>query len=497
MKRPNLVFLFSDQHRKGAMGFWSSPEFRDYILGEGDPVSTPCLDKLAREGIVVSGAYSSYPVCSPFRAMLFSGRYPAGNGVWHNCAPGRTDELRADIPTFTSALSEGGYSVGYVGKWHLERPLPDFSPDGEYIADDPAYDGERVYPDGSPSTNTSCWDTLIPRARQRGIDYLYAYNTWDIFRAREGMPPLKMPHYWDKDQRRHTAPEGVWSPDFETDLAIAFLKNEHGERDAERPYALFVGYNPPHLPYNSREDTDYTAFDSLYSEDAAPDPRELIKRENVTLSDDKFHTHSRVYFSHVTGIDRCVGRVLDSIPEAERDNTIVIFTSDHGEMLGSHGLMSKNVPYEEATAIPFIIRYPARLTPRCEPLLLCGTDIMPTVLELCGVEIPEGVEGISYSRLLISNEGERPSTAPFIQPNRKGVRSDRYLLTVTYDTDDSFKDAFIYDLSADPYQLCPLTPDDIPSDELLHLRRELGAQLAKSSDPWFSKRLYPDFIIYP
>ncbi len=497
MKKPNLIFLFSDQHRKSALGFWSDPKFRDYILGEGDPVSTPNLDSLAHEGIVVSGAYSSYPVCSPYRAMLFSGRYPEHNGVWQNCAPGRADELLPDIPTFTDSLSDGGYSVGYVGKWHLERPDADFSPDGEYIGDDPNYNGERVFPDGSPDSNTACWDTLIPRARQRKIDYLYAYNTWDIFRANETMPKLHRPHYWDKNQKRHTAPEGVWSPDFETDLAINFIKNENGERDTEKPYALFVGYNPPHSPYSSREDTDHEAFDTLYSEHAVSDASELIKRENVTLGDEKFKKQSRVYFSHVTGIDRCVGRILDALPEEERDNTIVIFTADHGEMLGSHGLMAKNVPYEEATAIPFIIRYPAALTPRCEPLLLCGADIMPTVLTLCGLPTPEGVEGRNYAELLCSGSGERPQTALFVQPKRKGVRSERYLMTLTYDTPESFKDARIYDIEADPYQICPLSPHQISEDDLKLLRCELGRQLALSSDPWYKKRLYSDFIIYP
>ncbi len=497
MKHPNLIFMFSDQHRKSAMGFWSEPKYKNYILGEGDPVYTPHLDRLARNGIVVSGAYSSYPVCSPYRAMLFSGRYSAHNGVWQNCAPGRKDELCADIPTFTDVLSDGGYSVGYVGKWHLERPEADFAPNGRYIGDDTDYKGERVFPDGSPDSNTACWDTLIPKARQRKIDYLYAYNTWDIFRADEKMPLLRRPRYWDKEQNRHIAPEGIWSPDFETELAIRFMKNENSERDPNKPYALFLGYNPPHSPYSSREDTDYEAYDNLYSPDVIENPKTLLRRENVTLDNDKFYMQARVYFSHVTGIDRCVGRVLDAIAEDERDNTIVVFTADHGEMLGSHGLMAKNVPYEEATAIPFIISYPDALAPRIEPLKLCGADVMPTLLTLCGLSNPDSVEGNDYAELLRSGVGERPETAPFLQPNRKGVRSDKYLLTMTFDTPDSFKDAIIYDLEADPYQLSSLTPDQIPEAELFKLRKELGNHLAHTSDPWYKKRLYEDFIVYP
>jgi len=396
MKHPNILFLFTDQHRKSALGFWSRPEYRDGLLGESDPVHTPNLDRLAEESIVVSNAYSSYPVCSPFRAMLFSGRYPENNGVWQNCAPGRRDELRSDISTFTDILSDSGYSVGYVGKWHLERPEADFDRDGNYIGDDPSYEGERYFPDGSHDDNTVCWDTLIPRGRQRKMDYLYAYNTWDIFRAEADMPLQKRPHYWDKNQNRVTAPEGVWSPDFETDLAIDFLKNEKGERNAEAPFALFVSYNPPHSPYTSRADTDIEAYDQHYSREQIPQATDLLKRKNVTLENEKFLEQARVYFSHVTGIDRCIGRILDALTPEQAENTVVIFTADHGEMLGSHGLMAKNVPYEEATAIPFLIRYPGKLAHRCEPLFLSGADILPTVLSLAEIEIPDEIEGKDY-----------------------------------------------------------------------------------------------------
>ena len=180
------------------MGFWQKEEYRDALLGAADPVSTPNLDRLADSGLVLSEAYSGYPVCSPFRAMLFSGRYPEGNGVWQNCAPGRKDELRGDIDTLTDVLSDSGYSVGYVGKWHLEEPKPEFDREGNYIGGDPDYTGERFFPDGSPDSNTACWDTLIRSERQRKIDYLYAYNTHDIFRRDPQKSRLLSPHYWIK-----------------------------------------------------------------------------------------------------------------------------------------------------------------------------------------------------------------------------------------------------------------------------------------------------------
>ncbi len=498
MKKPNIIFLFSDQHRRSAMGFWQKNEYKDKIRGVSDPVVTPSLDSLANEGIVLSEAYSSYPVCSPFRAMLFSGKYPENNGVWYNCSPGRLDALREDIDTFTDVLSDSGYSVGYVGKWHLEEPRPDFDANGNYIGDDDSYDGERFFPDGSPDSNKACWDTLIRSGRQRKIDYLYAYNTWDIFRTKEGPNKLKAPHYWDKNHNRITVPPNIWSPEFETDLAIDFIKNEKGERDSDKPYALFVSYNPPHLPYSSREDTNYTAYDSIYSADNQPNAEDLIKRENVTIKDKGFYEKVRVYFSHVTGIDSCVGRILEILDKSgEKDDTVVVFTADHGEMMGSHGLMSKNVPYEEATAIPFIIRYPKVLEHRTDDLFMTGADIMPTLLGLAKLEIPRGVEGSDYSELLKSNEGERPKSALFTQPARKGVRTHKYMFAISYGDKENYSDPVLYDIEKDPYQVNNLSFDSIPSEDLNELRSELGLRLTISKDPWYKMKLYSDFIIYP
>ena len=494
--KPNILFICTDQQRRASMSFWQCEEYRDSLLGAPDPVHTPSIDKLADEGIVVSEAYSSYPVCSPFRAMLFSGRYPEDNGVWQNCCPNRPDEMRSDIPTFTDVLADNGYSVGYVGKWHLENPKADFDRDGNYIASNPDYSGDRFYADGSPDGAPTCWDTLIPKDRQRKIDYLYAYNTYDVFRYKEGDNPLEIPRLFDKNYNRISPPPGTWSPDFETDIAINFLTNNNSERDDQKPFALFVNYNPPHSPYDSREDTDYAAYDKYYA-NAAPEDR-LPRRENVALCSPEFEERARVYFSHVSGIDRCVGRLMDALDTiGQREDTIVVYTSDHGEMLGSHGLMSKNVPYEEATAIPFVMRYPQKISHRIEPLFLSAVDMMPTILDLSEISIPNGVAGKSYAELLVSGEGESPMTALFTQMKRKGVRTRKYLFSVSYKNEEEYGETMLFDIEEDPYQMKNLNLTNIPKNELVYLLTELGKWLKKSNDPWYKRRLYKDFIIYP
>ena len=497
-RTPNLVFVFSDQHRRSALSLWQREEYRSHLLGEGDPVYTPNLDKLADEGVLLSDAYSSYPVCSPFRAMLFSGLYPENNGVWQNCAPGRSDELRKDIPTFTDILSDAGYSVGYVGKWHLEEPRADFDETGNYIGDVEGFSGERFFSDGTKDPKKAEWDTLIPKDRQRKIDYLYAYNTFDVFRKTADMNFHTSPHYWDKELNKVLPPEEVWTPDFETELALNFLRNEHSERDESKPFALFVSFNPPHTPCGSRGDTDHGSYDEMFSKAAVDDYRELLNRKNVDMAGDDFEARVRVYFSHVGGIDKCVGRLMDSLSSLglEKD-TVFIFTSDHGEMLGSHGLVAKNVPYEEATAIPFIIRYPQKLHHRTEELMFDGCDIMPTVLNLMGIKQPESLDGRDFSSILHSGVGDRPESVLFTQVKRKGVRTKKYLMTISYGDEERYCDPLLFSLADDPYQLKPIPFESIGEEELQFLRRELGMHLARSSDPWYKRRLYSDFIIYP
>lgn len=186
---------------------------------------------------------------------------------------------------------------------------------------------------------------------------------------------------------------------------------------------------------------------------------------------------------------------LDAI--GKRENTIVVYTSDHGEMLGSHGLMSKNVPYEEATAIPFIIRYPARLTHRIEPLFLSAVDMMPTILGLSDINVPNDAAGKDYSKLLTEDTGNRPQSVLFTQPKRKGVRTDKYLFTVSYKNEKEWGETMLFDTQSDPYQMSNLRLSDIPKSDMQMLCRELGKWLKKSNDPWFKKKLYDDLIIYP
>ncbi len=497
-KHPNILFVLTDQHRRTAMNFWNREPYRSHIFGDADPVVTPNFDAFAEESVVFSQSVSNSPVCSPYRGMLFSGLFSGQNGVWGNCAPARDSELKGDIPTFTDILADSGYDVGYVGKWHLEKPRPLYDAEGNYIGEDAEYTGERYFPDGSPKTNTSCWDSLIPKDRNRKIGYMYMYNTCDVFRAREDMPVLKRPHYWDNGYRRHTPPDGVWTPAFETDLAIRFIENKGGERDAEKPFALFVSYNPPHSPYYSREDTDYEAYDKYYK------GRDLPTRPNYGCGDENngvyprgkatpvsgdMQEQRRVYFSHVSGIDRQFGRLLSALREQGLDeDTVVVFHADHGEMLGSHKLRAKNVLFEEALGIPLLIRYGKKLPHRIEDGIVSGVDIMPTVLGLSGLgdKAPKNLHGRDYSKALFGGTAEWEKSAFYCQEREKGVRTDKYSFVIIESENGSFA-TLLFDNPSDPYQLKNLSLSDIPRADREFLLEQLAFWLKKTNDPWYTE----------
>ena len=505
-KHPHILFVMTDQHRRIAMNFWNREPYRSHIFGEADPVVTPCLDAFAEESVVFSQSISNSPVCSPYRGMLFSGLFSGQNGVWNNCSPSRDSELRGDIPTFTDVLAESGYDVGYVGKWHLEKPRPQYDAEGNYIGETPDYRGEHYYPDGSPADNTACWDSLIPRDRNRHIRYMYMYNTCDVFRARADMPAVKRPHYWDNDYRRHTPPDGVWTPAFETDLAIRYSRNRAGERDGDKPFALFVSYNPPHSPYYSREDTDYEMYDRYYA------GRDLPPRPNCGCADENngvypkgkatpvrgdMQEQRRVYFSHVSGIDRQFGRLLATLrEEGLEEDTVVVFHADHGEMMGSHNLRAKNVLFEEALGIPLLIRYGKKLPHRIEDGLVSGVDIMPTVLGLAGLAsaVPPGLHGRDYSPALRGEPQVWEASAFYCQERDKGVRTDRYSFVIVEMADGAFA-TLLFDNQKDPYQYNNLPLAALPLPDREFLLNQLAYWLRKTDDPWYRAGKYENWTV--
>ena len=225
-------------------------------------------------------------------------------------------------------------------------------------------------------------------------------------------------------------------------------------------------------------------------------PEDLLVRPNVKLEGEGAKAKGIVkdYFSAITGIDEQFGRVLDTLEEEGlSENTIVVFSADHGEMLGSQGRMHKNLWYDESMLIPFILRWPAKISPRKDDLLLGVPDTMPTLLGLMGLgdRIPDAVEGSDYSSVLLGEGGERPSSALAVRvyprsPDKgwRGIRTHRHTFVVLDEREE--KGTFLYDNVEDPYQMENLAGD---SPQLVEeLKRELDEWLRRTKDPWLEEK---------
>lgn len=487
VQQPNVIYIFPDQFRNQAMGFWSEPGFNDKVNFKGDPVHTPNLDQFAKEALVLSSAMSNCPLSSPHRGMLLTGMYPNKSGVPLNCNSTRPiSSLRTDVVGLGDVFSGSGYDCAYFGKLHADFPtLNDPENPGHYV--------EEQRP---------VWDAYTPEERRHGFNYWYSYGTFDEH---------KNPHYWDTEGKRHTVKE--WSPQHETDMVISYLRNKEHVRDGKKPFLIMVGMNPPHSPYRSLNDCmeeDYNLY-----KDRPLDS--LLIRPNANKEMEKASC-ARYYFASVTGVDRQFGRILDALKELGLDkNTIVVFASDHGETMCSQNTNDpKNSPYSESMNVPFIVRYPDKVRPRVDNLLLSSPDIMPTLLGLCGLRdsIPTTVQGQDFSGIFNETDTsvQRPSSALYIQnvdgdkdpdglvrsyvPSARGIKTEQYTLALYIDrnTKELTKSLLFDDLN-DPYQMknLPLEENGVVVKELC---KEMASQLKAIDDPWYKQHILSDLLFY-
>lgn len=471
-ERPNIIYVYPDQFRNQALGFWNDEEYAGCVNWTADPVHTPRLDAFASQSLVLSHAVSTCPLSSPYRGMFLTGMYPERNGVTLNCMAERPEStLNPDAVCISDVLKAEGYSCGYIGKLHADHPTPN----------DPANPGHYV------SDRRPEWDAYTPAERRHGFDYWYSYGTFDEH---------KNPHYWDSEGVRHDPKE--YSVVHETDKAIEFLRNENGERKADAPFFLTIAYNPPHSPYESVSDCCEKGLE-LYKDKSI---EELLVRPNADRNRAKAKS-ARYYFANVTGVDREFGRILDELERSGLDdNTIVVFTSDHGEtMCSQHTDDPKNSIYTESFNVPFIIRWGDKLKHRVDDIMLGTTDIMPTLLALAGLgdKIPASVEGRDYSSTLLGDSEERPDAALYIRntngpkddkgmvrgifPAARGVKTATHTMEISIRPDYSLGRVLLFKDTEDPYQMNPL--DYREHAELFSdLCDKLREKLKESNDIW-------------
>lgn len=462
-KKPNLLIIFPDEFRAQALQF----------MGE-DPSMTPNLNKFAKDGVVLDQAVSNFPLCTPFRGMLMTGQYPYRNGLQGNAHTpvegsfGGSDfgmELKEDAITWSDIMSELGYNMGYIGKWHLDCPVAPFVP---------SYN--------NPMENRY-WNDWTPPSKRHGFDFWYSYGTYDLH-----MNPI----YWTNETPRE-APLKInqWSAEHEADVAIRYLRNEGGKyRDNDKPFALCISMNPPHSPYDQLPQKYLDRLEGETSESLNTRPNVIFDKEYLEGYGPKYF---KEYMAMVNGVDEQFGRIVDELDRLGLDeDTLVVFFSDHGCCLGSNGAPTKNNHYEESMRIPMIFRWKGKLQPRQDDILFSAPDIFPTMFGVMGLDeyIPETVEGYDYSNTVKGIAGdERPTSqmyifTPYGAPSygRRGVRTERYTLSVERRIGKPLK-YVLHDNEKDPYQMKNIAAENMDIVNKL-IQEELLPWLDRSGDQW-------------
>jgi len=422
-------------------------EWRAQSTGyNGDPnVATPVLDRFAAQSTSFQIAVSGCPVCCPQRASLLTGQYPLTHGVFVNDA-----ELKPNGPTLGEEFRGAGYNTGFIGKWHVYG-----SPDGKY--------GRRL--------------AFIPPEKHFGFDYwkvcecTHDYNHSLYY---EGNDPT--PKYWPG-----------YDAIAQTDDACQFIANHTAD-----PFMLVLSLGPPHFPLATAPEQ----YQAMYRN------REIQLRPNVPKDSQKDAIDDlRGYYAHMAALDDCLDRLLKTLDKTGlADDTIVVFTSDHGDMMRSQGLTTKLYPWDESIRVPLLVRYPRRLGRKGRSIAtpFNSPDLMPTLLGLCGIAVPGSVEGTDFSGVIFgSKPAPRGGSAflnlpvPITEARRYGFAAYRGLRTERYTYVRSIKGPWLlYDNATDPYQMHNLLGKSDHKALQARLDRELDATLKRRRDEFLPADVY-------
>ena len=436
--RPNIIWIFGDQHRAQALGCAGDPNAR-----------TPNLDRLAADGVHFTDAVSGFPLCCPFRGSLIASRYP------HVCVPGHEYPLPPGTPTIVGPLKEAGYHTGYFGKWHL---------DGWHEKD------------GRAAMH------IVPPERRLGFDVWAGYDNNNL--------------QYDSWVHGGEGPSAFHYrlPGYETDCLTDLLLKYIGDRAAdaktgrEKPFFAVLSVQPPHNPYVAPP--EYAAHfspDKIQLRPNVPQVPRLLPQWRKDLAG---------MYAMIENLDFNVGRVRKLLAEAGLEkNTIILFFSDHGDMHGCHGQFRKTNPWEESTRIPLIVAGGAGANAvrrgGKSAALVNHVDIAPTTLGLAGLACPKWMQGTDYSPACRTDAktAGAPDSA-YLQnviPTHHGDSVDRPYRGII--TDDGWKYVclegqpwLLHNLKDDPYEQVNLALNFKGSKPRKRLQERLAAWISDTGD---------------
>lgn len=435
-RRPNVIWVLADQLRAQALGYRLDPNVR-----------TPNIDNLARTGVQFDCAVAGAPWCCPFRGALLTGTYPHQNGVIKT-----PSALDPRIPTIVTPFRDAGYHTAWVGKWHL---------------------------DGSNSR-----EHYVPPERRGGFDFWMGYENNN--NQNEGYV------YGTGNETARRLPG--YETDSLTDILIDHLRNHVNKPALDggyQPFFAALSVQPPHNPY-----VGPTSVDSHYH-----NPNDIRFRPNVPVVQwvrERAALDLAGYYSMVENLDSNVGQLRMALKELDIDReTYIVFFSDHGDCLGSHGQWHKSSPWEEAIKIPFIVAKEAGAKPLrigVREAVLNHVDIAPTTLGLCGIDVPSWMVGYDYSHLCLRDaraqrQNAEPDSAYLQQIPRKYHAHTVNQAWRGVLMRDGWKyvcmpghDWLLFDTKNDPYEMANLCFDTVFQEQRRRCHARLARWIAETGD---------------
>ncbi len=443
--RPNILFICSDQQRRDCLGY-----VRDY------PVKTPNIDALYEDGVDFSRSYTPNPICVPARRSMVCGKRPEHVGTLWNYDQGIPSiPFSPDNYSWSRDLRAAGYKCGYIGAWHVsDLPATDFG-----------------------------YDDFIPADKLRVPDKTRYENGW----FGDG---CELPLEQSETHRAAYA-------------AIDLIKKYSGS-----PFQIRVNFSAPHLPCRPSEPfssmyTDVPLWRSFY-DDLSSKPfmqRQMVLNWNNGETEVEKYLHNiRMYYGFVSQTDDAIGVMINYLKEAGLyDDTVIIYTADHGDMCGDRRMLDKHyIMYDSVVRVPLIIKYPGAAHRTVSDITVNALDLVPTLLDVCGLPRPDGLEGISLMPYLTGGEPEKKRKYALVTYNGQqfGLYTQRMITDghIKYvwncsDTDE------LYFTDDDPDELCNRANEDGQSELLLKLRRDMVKELKDADDytmrsPWLYDTLY-------
>jgi arylsulfatase A-like enzyme len=452
--RPNILFIMSDDHAAPAISTYGG------FLAEAAP--TPNIDRLAKEGMLLRNCFCTNSICTPSRAVVFTGKYSHLNGVYKFTA------LDQSQPTLPKLMRRSGYHTGFIGKYHLH----------------------------SNPVGLDYWSILPGQGRYHDPQFVEMGD--------------EDPSGWVKKGKR-TVYQGH-SSDVIADKALEYLKNV---RSDDKPFLLFCHFKAPHDTWQCA-----ARYEELFADVQIPEPSTLFD-DYATRSDAlkntlqfigskwghhtdfvkqtahvsgearkkaQYQLYIKKYLRCVRGVDDNVGRILEYLDESGlTENTIVVYTADQGFFLGEHGLYDKRFMYEEALRIPLLIRWPGRVAPgSVNHDIVLNLDFAPTLLAAAKAAVPQDMQGRSFLPLM---EGDAPSDwrtsmyyryyySHFATEPHYGIRTRTHKLIYF----DRIKQWELFDLTKDPHELNNVHDDAAYADVVKRLKDELVELQAEFKD---------------